>query len=417
MSPRAARIAFAVCGAAVATGLVFTARAGLPGLPGIGTVPLPGGADLGPHPYTVTAVFRDVTSLFPQSAVKVNDVPVGRVERITAGHDDWLARVTLRINGDVRLPRNAYATLEQSSLLGEKYVELSDPGSLATRPDLAVSGRDTPNADAPDPDAPGPAAPGPAPVTAPVTARERAVAGERAAGRLSDGDTIPVARTNRNAEVEEVFGALSMLLNGGGVGQLNTITRELGQALDGRQGTARSALRQISALARNLDAHKGDITEALDHLNTLSATLAARDQKVGAVLTRLSPGLKVLRDQRGGLVTMLRALDTLSSTAVTTIDRSKADTVAGLKALAPALKSLADAGQALPDALQVLVTYPFTDEVLSGVRGDYLNVYLKSTAAPGTTILPAHGAAAPGPAAGILPLPPVSASPEGDDTP
>jgi phospholipid/cholesterol/gamma-HCH transport system substrate-binding protein len=36
----------------------------------------------------------------------------------------------------------------------------------------------------------------------------------------------------------------------------------------------------------------------------------------------------------------------------------------------------------------VLLTYPFTDEVLRGVKGDYLNVYLDVTAVPGTTIIP-----------------------------
>ncbi|MEU6058737.1 MlaD family protein [Streptomyces sp. NPDC047097] len=380
MKPRTARICLAGAAAALATGLVLTARAGLPGLPGIGTLPLPGGADLGPRPYTVTAVFRDVTSLFPQSAVKVNDVPVGRVQEITVDRDDWHARVTLRINGEVRLPEDAYATLEQSSLLGEKYIELSGPGGLTPRPDLDI--------------------------------RQAADTREAATGRLADGDTIPVARTNRNAEVEEVFGALSMLLNGGGIGQLNTISRELGQALDGNQDTARSALRQVSVLAKNLDAHKGDITRALDHLNTLSATVSARDQKVGAVLTRLSPGLKVLKEQRGGLVTMLKALDTLSATAVTTLDRTQADLVADLRALAPTLQRLADAGQSLPDALQVLVTYPFTDEVLTGVKGDYLNVYLRSTAPAGTTILPAHDTAA---TPGTVPLPSVPA--QGGGTP
>lgn len=36
----------------------------------------------------------------------------------------------------------------------------------------------------------------------------------------------------------------------------------------------------------------------------------------------------------------------------------------------------------------MLLTYPFTDEVLRGVKGDYLNVYLDVTAMPGTQIVP-----------------------------
>ncbi|MET9218030.1 MCE family protein [Streptomyces sp. NPDC003300] len=304
-------------------------------------VPLPGGADLGGHPYTVKADFADVLDLVPQASVRVNDVAVGRVTKIGLGADGWSATVTMKVNGKVRLPANAYAHLEQSSLLGEKYIQLSaPPGTRA------------------------------------------------ASGTLRDGAVIPASRTNRNPEVEEVFGALSMLLNGGGVAQLKTISVELNKALTGNEPQIRSMLHQVDTLVSDLDAHKQDITDALDGVNELSATLAARDQKIGTVLTGLSPGLKVLEQQRGSLVTMLRSLDTLSGVAVDTVNRSKDDMVADLKALAPTLRRLADAGDALPDSLQVLVTYPFTDEVLNGVKGDYLNVYLDLTAVPGTQLIP-----------------------------
>ncbi|MER5965728.1 MCE family protein [Streptomyces sp. NPDC002057] len=306
---------------------------------GIEDLPLPGGADLGPHPYTVTAELDDVLSLVPQSAVKVNDVAVGRVTAIELNPGTWSARVTLKINGAVRLPADAGARLEQSSLLGEKYIQL-----VAPRKD--------------------------------------------GGGRLTDGSVIPLARTSRNTEVEEVFGALSLLLNGGGVNQLKTITRELNAALGGREPEVRSMLRRVNTLVTTLDAHRGDITRALDGVNRLSATLAGRKKDVDTVLTGLSPGLKTLENQRGSLLTMLRALDTLSGVAVSTIDASKKDMVADLKALAPTLKALADAGADLPESLQVLLTYPFTDEVMRGIKGDYLNTYLHLAAAPGTEVIP-----------------------------
>jgi phospholipid/cholesterol/gamma-HCH transport system substrate-binding protein len=176
-------------------------------------------------------------------------------------------------------------------------------------------------------------------------------------------------------------------------------------------------LKRVDTLVTNLDDHRSDITAALDGVNRLSTTLATRKQDVGKVLTGLSPGMKVLEKQRGSLLTMLRSLDTLSTVAVTTINKSKADTIADLKAIAPTLRALADSGNDLPDSLQVLLTYPFTDEVLRGVKGDYLNVYLDMTAAPGTQIIPAFEPAPETPAgartvagAGLpLPLPATSA--------
>ncbi|MET9592594.1 MCE family protein [Streptomyces sp. NPDC006516] len=351
-------------GALVAAGVGFVLVAttvGLPSIDGLDQVPLPGGADLGDHPYEITAEFGDVLSLAPQSSVKVNDVAVGRVTKISLTPGSWTARVTMRVNGKVDLPANSYAHLEQSSLLGEKFVQLSPPGTGT------------------------------------------------AEGSLADGDRIPLSRTNRNPEVEEVFGALSMLLNGGGVSQLKTITTELNKALSGQEPQIRSMLNRVDTLVTDLDGHKEDITQALDGVNRLAATLATRKQDVGTVLTGLSPGLKVLEKQRGSLLTMLRSLDSLSTVAVDTINKSKADMIADLKAIAPTLTALADSGNDLPDSLQVLVTYPFTDEVLRGVKGDYLNVYLDVTALPGTQIIPAL---TPAPASGAqqnsrsaLPLP------------
>jgi phospholipid/cholesterol/gamma-HCH transport system substrate-binding protein len=57
------------------------------------SVPLPGGADLGDDPYAVTVEFNDVLDLVPQSAVKVDDVTVGRVDDITL--DGYTAQVTV----------------------------------------------------------------------------------------------------------------------------------------------------------------------------------------------------------------------------------------------------------------------------------------------------------------------------------
>ncbi|MFI0355650.1 MCE family protein [Actinomadura sp. 9N407] len=309
------------------------------GFTGVQDLPLPGGADLGDDPYTVTAEFANVLDLVPQAAVKVNDVAVGRVSKVSLPLNGWTARVSLVINGKVKLPANATARLEQSSLLGEKYIQLAAPTTGAS-------------------------------------------------GSLADGATIPTARTNRNVEVEEVFGALSLLLNGGGLPQLRTISREINNALTGNEPEIKSVLKQLNELTSSLDSNKGDIVAALDGLNRLSATLSTHKEKLGVVLDDLSPGLKVLEEQRGALITMLRQFEDLSDIAVRTINASKDDMVADLRALAPTLRKLSDAGEDLPKSLEVLFTYPFTDEVMNAIKGDYLNVYLAVTAVPGTQIIP-----------------------------
>jgi phospholipid/cholesterol/gamma-HCH transport system substrate-binding protein len=308
------------------------------GTNGIYDVPLPGGADLGDHPYRVTVEFADVLDLVPQAAVKVNDVVVGRVESIElGGADRWTPQVVVAVNGDVALPADARASLRQSSLLGEKFVELSAPD------------------------------------------------GSTGAKKLADGAVITADRTNRHTEVEEVFGALSLLLNGGGIGQLRTINQELTKALSGNEPEIKAFLSNVDELVTNLDEHRGDITAALDGLNQLSATLASRDEQIRGALTDLTPGLAALTEQRSALVTMLQSLDTLSDVAVDTINRSRDDMVADLKALAPILNQLAAAGQDLPQALEILPTFPFTDSVLDATKGDYINIFLRIEVDPDFT--------------------------------
>ena len=173
--------------AAALTALALTGCSGDSGYNGIYAIPLPGGANLGSHPYQVTAQFADAGDLVPQSAVMVNDVAVGRVTRIFLPKGSWIASVTMLVNGSVRLPGNAIAEIEQSSLLGEQFVALSVPPGIAPT------------------------------------------------GRLAGGALIPVVRTTSNATVEQVLGALSLLLNGGGIDQLHTITTELNKALSGNE--------------------------------------------------------------------------------------------------------------------------------------------------------------------------------------
>jgi len=312
----------------VLASVALLAGCGSGGFDGVYTMPLPGGADLGDRPYRVKVRFKDVLDLVPQAGVKVNDVAVGKVEKIDLAPDGWTAEVTVAVNGDVVLPANSVAKLRQSALLGEKFVELAKP----------AEGKEE--------------------------------------GKLGDGALIPVDRTNRNPEVEEVFGALSLLLNGGGVAQLQDIAKELNAATEGNEPEIRSLLTNVNTLVTQLDGHKAEITRALDGVNRLGGTLNAQRDQIGGVLDTLEPGLKVLADQRTQLVTLLQALDELSGVAVDTVNKSKEDLVADLKALSPTLRKLAEAGTNLPNAFQLLFTYPFPDVAVDGIKGDYTNAFL-----------------------------------------
>jgi len=297
-------------------------------------LPLPGGADVGENPYTVTIYFDDVLDLVPQSAVKVDDVTVGKVEDISL--QGYTAEVKVEINRKVKLPDNAVAQIRQTSLLGEKFVSLGPPAVGAT-------------------------------------------------GRLENGEEIPLARTGRNPEVEEVLGALSLLLNGGGVGQLKTITVELNKVLAGNESHIRSLLSQLDTFMGQLDENKQDIVRAIEALNRLAKSARAQTSSITAALDSMPRALDSLDKQRDDLIRMLDALGRLSKVGTRVIDASKENTVKSLQSLAPILSELADAGRALPKAMQVFLTYPFVDAVVGNTpqearnlhQGDFTNLSAK----------------------------------------
>ena len=298
-------------------------------------LPLPGGTDVGSDPITVTAQFRDVLDLVPDSTVKVNDVTVGKITDIEL--QGYHALVTMQLRNNTELPDNAVATIQQTSLLGEKFVELSSPAG-------------------PSPD------------------------------RLKTGDVITMAHTGQNPEVEQVLGALSLLLNGGGGGQLQTITRELNKTLHGREGDARSVLHQIRTFSGQLDRHKRDIVTALDALNRLSGQLNRQRDTIDATLDELPSALHSINTQRADLVRMLEALAHLSGVGTRVIRLSKDSTIATLRQLSPVLSQLQASGKNFVNAFQVALTYPFVDEVVGRdpqvarnlQMGDYTNLSIRT---------------------------------------
>ncbi|TYK47224.1 MCE family protein [Actinomadura decatromicini] len=299
---------------------------------GVQSLPLPGGPDLGSHPKTVKIEFANVLDLVPQSAVKVNDVSVGKVEKIKLagrpGRGGWHAVVTVKVRGDTKLPDNAYATIGQTSLLGEKFVELKPPE------------KETP------------------------------------VGDLGDGDLIPLNRTSHGTEIEEVLSAMSLLLNGGGLEQVSTISHELQAAMRGREPTIRSVLSQVNTFAGTLDRNRAAITRALDSIDRLTGKLSDERKTIQDTIDRTGPAISVLNRNRADLTKMLVALNKLSRTTTYVIDKSKADLLANLQDLDKILRNLNKAGSDLPKSLESLITFPFPATFENVIEGDYGNVRL-----------------------------------------
>jgi len=326
-----------------AAGLLATAALLLSscGFKGLYAAPLPGGADLGDHPYTITGYFADVLDLVPQSSVKINDVAEGKVTSISLTDckvrattvKQWCAKVKMDLNGNVKLPANSHAEIEQTSLLGEKYVALIAPA-----------------------------------------------AADASAQPLKNGSQISFESTKSAAEAEQVLGALSLLLNNGGLTQIQDIAKELNQTVGTpeRQAAIRDLVDKNGALQTflgTLDRQKTQITDAIANVNQLAGTLNQQKQVIVDALNTFPKALQVLGDERGQLVKLLTSLSKLGGVATRVITSTQQLLVTSLKSLDPVLTRLADAGSAFPKALRIAGTFPFPLGLSRQfVKGDYANL-------------------------------------------
>lgn len=294
----------------------------------ISDIPLPGGADTGSDPIHLSIQFDDVLDLVQQGTVKVNGLPAGRIDNIALADDGWTAQIEVELRNDVDLPANAVASVQQTNLLGEKFVELSAPED------------DTPR------------------------------------GELGDGDVIPLDRTRTATNIEQVLGALSLLLNGGGLTQLQSIITELNGMTNGREGQLKDTLNTTADLINSLNRQRDSIVSAIDGVNELSKNTREQTPQIEAILEELPEGVQVLDEQRPQFVEMLRRIDALGQTGTDLLLRSREDLISDIRSLRPVLQELAKITPETIDVAAIVPTYPFPDSSTDTTIGSSSNVFL-----------------------------------------
>jgi phospholipid/cholesterol/gamma-HCH transport system substrate-binding protein len=292
---------------------------------GLNSLTLPGTEGSGAGAFEIQAQLPDVSTLQENSRVRVGDVNVGTVTKIE--RQGWHALITMSLNGDVEIPANAVATVGQTSLLGSAHVELAAPGGVAPE------------------------------------------------GRLRGGSLIRLASGGAYPNTEQTLAALSLLLNGGGLGQVQDITEAFSTAFAGREADLRSVIDKLDELMGRLNAQTGDIIAASESLNGLAGQFAANKPVLDNALRTIPDALAVLAEQRTNLADALDAFGKFGALTADTVNQSKDNLVAELKDLGPVLESLGDAGPALTRALSLLATFPWPKETLPNwMRGDYANL-------------------------------------------
>jgi phospholipid/cholesterol/gamma-HCH transport system substrate-binding protein len=291
---------------------------------GLNSLPMPGTQGTGDGSFVVQAQLPDVGTIERNSRVRFGDVNVGTITDIE--RQGWHALVTLRLNGDVDLPANATAKIGQTSLLGSLHLELAPP------------------TDAP------------------------------AQGKLHEGSLIPLRNGGAYPSTDQTLAGLSLLLNGGGIGQLQDINTAFATAFAGREGELRSLIEQVDQFVGHVDDQKDDIIAATDSFNNLVSQFAAQKPVLDKALHTLPDAITVLSDQRNNLSDAIDAFGKFSALTADAVNQTKRNLVSELRAAAPVLDSLANAGPSLTRSLSILPTMPFPlENVPKMVRGEYIN--------------------------------------------
>lgn len=311
-------VAAVSCVALTASGCAFE---------GVNSLALPGTVGSGPDATVYHVEVANIGTLESNSPVLLGDVVVGTVGRMSLR--GWHADVEVTVRPDVVVPANAVATVGQTSLLGSMHLALNPP------------------------------------------------VGEQPSGRLTPGAVIGLDNSTSYPSTEQTLSSLSVVVNGGGLGQAGDIIREFNAAVNGREGQIRDLLPRLNNFIGMFDSQRDQIIGSIAALDRLSSGFAEQNDVITSALHRIPPALDVLIEQRPQITTALRELGNFSDTATALIDDTGADLVRNLENLQPTLRALADVGPNLGTVLSYAPTFPYTQNFIDrAIRGDYMNQFI-----------------------------------------
>lgn len=283
-------------------------------------VPLPG-SGVGGDTITITVQFDEALNLAQGASVKVNGVDSGKVQSVKA--KDFKAIAELKVRKDASMRTDATARLRYTTPLGELFVDVSNPAE------------------------------GPL---------------------IGDGQELAKKNATTAPTVEDALASASLLINGGGLNQLQTVTDEMNAAIGGREDGVRDLLRNANTFLTEANATTGDIDAALRALAGLSKVLNANKQTISAALTQVAPAAKVLRENTPEFTALLAKLAEFSGTANDVVGKTRAEILQMVEQVTPVLdeflKVKDDLGPSFADLVNLSKLFA------QAVPGDYVNMKL-----------------------------------------
>lgn len=271
------------------------------------------------------ARFTNVSGLLVGDDVRIAGVKVGSVDSIELV-DRRVAQVRFSVDSSQRVPASATASVLYRNLIGQRYLALArTPGPL---------GRN-----------------------------------------LAPGGLIPIGHTTPPLNLTMLFNGFKPLLAGLDPAQLNRLSWEIVQVLQGQGGTVDSLLASTASLTSDIADRDRVIGELITNLNAVLETVNARDEQLSALilqLQRLVSGLAADREPIGRAIVSIDQLAGTTAGLLADARPALRDDIAALGALST---NLAGSEQVVDGVLRFL---PEKLARLSraGSYGSWFNFYL-----------------------------------------
>lgn len=214
-----------------------------------------------------SARFTDATSLVKGDDVRISGVRVGQVDDIELVDRD-VALVKISVQRAVRLPRTVQATIKYRNLIGQRFIALDQGAGPPGQP-------------------------------------------------LPAGATIPLSQTHPAVNLTQLFDGFRPLFQALSPGDVNQLSFELVQVLQGEGGTISSLLSHTASLTNTIADKDQVIGSVIDNLNQVLDTVNARDSEFTQLVITVRQLVSGLSQDRN---TIGDAIDSIGDLTDTTAD-------------------------------------------------------------------------------------------------
>lgn len=273
---------------------------------------------------TYRAEFADASLLIPGQQVRVAGVVVGKVEKVSMGRGNTV-EVTFDVDRSRPLTTATRAVVRYKDLIGNRYLELLDDGTSA-------------------------------------------------AG-LRPGDVIPASRTAAALDLDTLFNGFKPLFQGLAPEQINEVSTQLIDVLQGQAGAIGTLLTTVSSLTTTLANRSDLIGKVIDNLNVVLGTVADHGVDLSSLIQQMQALVTGLDKDAGGILDSVTAINSFTASAASLLDTVEAPLGTDLSSLRDVARTLNQNDQTVQYALDRLGP-AYQRMMRVGSYGNFFNIYV-----------------------------------------